>query len=77
MSTNSDHSNEGVRPTGCHPTHRTYVSDSSMCDEKCALCGAADVTNGGWGRLPYPCPASDERRREYDERIKKLRQVST
>lgn len=44
-----------VTPKGPHPSHNTRFSDSSMYDEVCTLCGATDVTGGGWGRLAFPC----------------------
>jgi|GEM_PF-6924590 len=50
-----------------HPTHRTRISDASTFDEICELCGATDITCGGWGKLAEPCPASEASRRVYDE----------
>lgn len=55
---------------GLHASHRTRISDASSFDEICVLCGATDVTNGGWGQLAKPCPASDKKRKEYDEKRK-------
>ncbi len=41
---------------GLHPSHKTRYSDASTFDEICTLCGAKDVTGGGWGKLAYKCP---------------------
>lgn len=38
-----------------HPSHITRSSDASSFDEVCTLCGATDITGGGWGRLALPC----------------------
>jgi len=38
--------------------------DASTYDEICVYCGATDVAGGGWGRLAYPCPATEQARRE-------------
>ena len=52
---------------GLHPTHRTRISlDASTYDEICELCGATDITLGGWGKLGEPCPSNDDLRKEYD-----------
>lgn len=42
---------------GCHPSHKTRMSDASSYDEICVNCGATDTT-GGWGALAKPCPAT-------------------
>lgn len=56
-----------------HPSHRTRVSmDSSRYDEICYLCGATDITCGGWGELAKPCPASDEKRAAHDAEHRKI-----
>ncbi len=55
--------------SGIHKSHRTRFSfDASTYDEICELCGAHDEVPGGFGRLAYPCPASDEKRAEHDIR---------
>lgn len=57
-----------------HSTHRTRFSDATTFDEICELCRATDNPLGmrgdieGDGQLALPCPASDEERREYDEK---------
>lgn len=43
---------------GCHPSHKTRMSDASSYDEICVNCGATD-TIGGWGRLAEPCPSPE------------------
>lgn len=35
-----------------HPSHQTYISDSSLYDEKCRQCHRTDYG----GDLEYPCP---------------------
>lgn len=40
-----------------HPSHKTRFSDASSFDEICVLCGARDISGGGWGLLKYPCPS--------------------
>lgn len=40
---------------------------SPGCDNFCALCGAEDLGDNGWGKLADPCPASNEARLAYDE----------
>lgn len=53
-----------------HKTHRTRISlDASTYDEICDLCGKTD-RYGSIGDLAYPCPANDEERVKYDNRIK-------
>jgi len=48
-----------------HSSHKTRISmDASTYDEICVYCGATDVAGGGWGRLAYPCPATEQARRE-------------
>lgn len=39
---------------GTHPSHKTRISDSSLYDEVCTLCGATDAS--GDKRLSSPCP---------------------
>ena len=57
---------------GIHPTHRTRFSwDASTYDEICELCGATDQVPGGFGQLKFACPASEEKRKKYDEEKKK------
>jgi len=42
---------------GKDPSHVTRFSwDSSVHDEVCVNCGAADIVPGGWGDLAKPCP---------------------
>ena len=41
---------------GIHPTHKTYISDSSLYDWKCERCHRTDITGSGWGQLNEPCP---------------------
>ena len=48
------------------PTHRTRYSDSSLYDEVCVLCGATD--SRGSDALDRPCPGSESKRKEYDEK---------
>ncbi len=38
-----------------HPSHVTRMSDSSLFDEICTVCGATDRVPGGWGNLAKPC----------------------
>jgi hypothetical protein len=40
-----------------HPSHVTRITfDSSVHDEICINCHAADDATGGWGNLAKPCP---------------------
>lgn len=61
---------------GLHPSHRTRFSDASTFDEICELCGAHDEVPGGWGQLEEPCIASDEQRKEYDEKQEEKKRLS-
>ncbi len=45
---------------GCHPSHKTRISDASTFDEICVNCGATDEVPGGWGQLAYPCPKNPD-----------------
>ena len=45
-----------IVPQRPHPSHKLYVSDSSLYDYKCEGCHNTDETGGGWGRLAQPCP---------------------
>ena len=47
-----------IRMRNIHPSHETRLSDSSLYDERCVNCGAADGRNDD--RLYDPCPAMTE-----------------
>ena len=58
---------------GIHPSHETYVSDSSLYDYKCLNCHQTDITGGGWGELSKPCP---DQKIDYRHRfINRLKEV--
>lgn len=42
-----------------HPSHKTRISDSSIYDEICTLCGATDARGGN--RLNEPCPKAESK----------------
>lgn len=41
-----------------HPSHDTYISDSSLYDERCRNCGATD--RAGSVDLLMPCPKTNK-----------------
>jgi hypothetical protein len=47
-------------PDERHPSHKTRSSDASSFDEVCVLCGATDISGGGWGWLRVPCSGKKE-----------------
>lgn len=51
----------------CHPDHRLESDPNRLFIHLCALCGAEESKEGGWGKLADPCPVSEAERRKFDK----------